>query len=109
MWLAEKLFDMPSESFYPNSKVVADSSVLRVSQQTRHISDNRANYVSEQMRLETSFKHEAGNARRCAELLAQTPELRDDVYVPRVFGEAEGCKESDRIMVMEWVDGARSV
>jgi aarF domain-containing kinase len=61
------------------------------------------------MRLETSFKHEAGNARRCAELLAQTPELRDDVYVPRVFGEAEGCKESDRIMVMEWVDGVRSV
>lgn len=61
------------------------------------------------MRLETSFKHEADNARRCAELLAQTPELRDDVYVPRVFGEAEGCKESDRIMVMEWIDGVRYV
>lgn len=61
------------------------------------------------MKLETSFKHEANNARRCAELLAQTPELRDDVYVPRVFGESEGCKESDRIMVMEWVDGVRWV
>ena len=61
------------------------------------------------MRLETSFKHEADNARKCAELLAQTPELRDDVYVPRVFGKPEGCAESDRIMVMEWVDGVRSV
>ncbi|WVQ94794.1 hypothetical protein IAU59_001877 [Kwoniella sp. CBS 9459] len=76
-WLAEKLFDMPTK------------------------------YVSSQMRLETSFKNEANNARRCAELIAQTPELREDVYVPRVFGEAEGCKESDRIMVMEWVDGCR--
>lgn len=61
------------------------------------------------MRLETSFKHEADNARRCAELLAQTTELRDDIYVPRVFGADEGCKASDRIMVMEWVDGVRYV
>ncbi|KAK6904491.1 Atypical/ABC1/ABC1-B protein kinase [Kwoniella mangroviensis CBS 10435] len=79
MWMCEKLFDMPSN----------------------------AKYVSSQMRLETSFTNEANNARRCAELLAQTPELKDDVYVPRVYGEAEGCKESDRIMVMEWVDGCR--
>lgn len=63
--------------------------------------------MSSQMRLETSFKNEAMNARRCAELLSQTPELRDDVYVPRVYGEEEGCKGSDRIMVMEWVDGCR--
>jgi len=68
---------------------------------------SRAKYISSQMRLETSFKNEAKNARRCAELLAQTPELRDDVYVPRVYGAAEGCEESDRIMVMEWVDGCR--
>jgi aarF domain-containing kinase len=66
-----------------------------------------ANYVSEQMRRETSFFNEASNARRCAELLAQTPELRDDVYVPRVYGKEEGCAASDRIMVMEWVDGCR--
>ena len=66
-----------------------------------------AKYVSSQMRLETSFKNEANNARKCAEFVAATPELRDDVYVPRVYGESEGCKESDRIMVMEWVDGCR--
>jgi aarF domain-containing kinase len=59
------------------------------------------------MRLETSFTNEAANARRCAELLAQTPELRDDVYVPRVYGEDEGCKESDRVMVLEGIDGCR--
>ncbi|WWC64250.1 uncharacterized protein I303_106859 [Kwoniella dejecticola CBS 10117] len=81
MWACEKLFDMPMYFV--------------------------AKYVSSQMRLETSFKNEANNARRCAELLAQTPELKDDVYVPRVYGEAEGCRESDRIMVMEWVDGCR--
>ncbi|WVF67199.1 hypothetical protein IAT40_001947 [Kwoniella sp. CBS 6097] len=80
-WLAEKLFDMPMYF--------------------------AAKYISSQMRRETSFKNEANNARRCAELISQTPELKDDVYVPRVFGEAEGCKESDRIMVMEWVDGCR--
>lgn len=59
------------------------------------------------MRLETSFLHEAANARKCAELLAQTPELRDDIYVPKVFGKGEGYPESDRVMVMEWVDGCR--
>jgi aarF domain-containing kinase len=61
------------------------------------------------MRLETSFTHEAENARKCAQLLAQTPELRDDIYIPRVFGKDEGCRESDRVMVMEWVDGCRYV
>ena len=59
------------------------------------------------MKNETNFIHEASNARRCAELLTQTPELKDDVYVPRVFGKDEGCRESERIMVSEWVDGCR--
>lgn len=81
MWLMENLFDIPTYFV--------------------------AKYVSDQMRLETSFLHEASNARRCAEFLAKTPELRDDVYVPRVYGKDEGCVESDRVMVMEWVDGCR--
>jgi aarF domain-containing kinase len=59
------------------------------------------------MRLETSFLHEASNARKCAEHLAATPELAGDVYVPRVYGQAEGIKESNRVMVMEWVDGCK--
>lgn len=109
MWLCEKLFDMPSEFHTHDIELMA--SVLCVSDlpfgvQCKQLT-NRANYVSDQMRKETSFKNEANNARRCAELLAQTPELRDSVYVPKVFGEAEGCRESDRIMVMEWVDGCR--
>ena len=62
-----------------------------------------------QMKNETNFKREASNARRCAELLAQTPQLRDDVYVPRVYGTDEGCRESERIMVTEWIDGCRQV
>ena len=61
------------------------------------------------MRFETSFIHEASNARRCAEFLERTTELRGDVYVPRVYGKDEGCQESDRVMVMEWVDGCRYV
>ncbi|KAL0247555.1 hypothetical protein I308_103625 [Cryptococcus tetragattii IND107] len=81
MWLSEKLFDMPMYFV--------------------------AKYVSNQMRFETSFIHEASNARRCAEFLERTTELRDDVYVPRVYGKDEGCLESDRVMVMEWVDGCR--
>lgn len=59
------------------------------------------------MRFETSFTMEAANARKCAALLAQTPELRDDVYVPRIYGKEDGYPESDRILVMEWVDGCR--
>lgn len=66
-----------------------------------------AKYVSDQMRLETSFTHEADNARQCAAMLADTPELRDSVYIPRVYGEDEGCRASDRIMVMEWIEGCR--
>ncbi|WVN91171.1 uncharacterized protein L203_106426 [Cryptococcus depauperatus CBS 7841] len=81
MWLSEKVFDMPMYFV--------------------------AKYVSNQMRFETSFTHEASNSRRAAELLSQTPELRDDVYIPKVYGKVEGCMESDRIMVMEWVDGCR--
>ncbi|OXB36500.1 aarF domain-containing kinase [Cryptococcus neoformans] len=81
MWLSEKLFDMPMYFV--------------------------AKYVSNQMRFETSFIHEASNARRCAEFLERTTELRGDVYVPRVYGKDEGCQESDRVMVMEWVDGCR--
>ncbi|RSH78956.1 uncharacterized protein EHS24_001879 [Apiotrichum porosum] len=81
MWLAQKAFDLP---LY----FVAD-------------------YVSSQMRFETSFTMEAANARKCAALLAQTPELRDDVYVPRIYGKEDGYPESDRILVMEWVDGCR--
>jgi aarF domain-containing kinase len=59
------------------------------------------------MRHETSFLEEATNARKCAKLLAETPELADDIHVPHVYGKDEGCPESDRIMVMEWVDGCR--
>ncbi|ORX38948.1 mitochondrion protein [Kockovaella imperatae] len=81
MWVCEKIFDMPMYFV--------------------------AKYVSVQMKNETNFQHEAGNARRCAEFLSQTPELKDDVYVPRVFGESEGCRESQRIMVTEWIDGCR--
>lgn len=68
-----------------------------------------AEYVASQMKLETSFSHEAENARKCAQFLALTPELRDDIYVPKVYGKKEGYPESDRILVMEWVDGCRWV
>ena len=103
MYLAQSIFDLPSEQWRLH---LADLSVLCVSSAI-NVSHGRAKYVSTQMRHETSFLNEAHNARRCAQLLSQTPELRDDVYVPRVYGEAEGCRESDRIMVMEWIDGCR--
>ena len=110
MYVAEKLFDMPSKFIGTETRFLGfklTSSVLCVSEKPSAGSDLSANYVSQQMRLETSFRNEANNARRCAELLAQTPELRDDIYIPKVYGAAEGYPESDRIMVMEWVDGCR--
>ncbi|KAJ9116125.1 hypothetical protein QFC20_000802 [Naganishia adeliensis] len=78
MYLTEKLFDMPMY-------FVAD-------------------YVSEQMRLETDFLNEAINAQKCAAFLADTPELKDKVYVPKVYSEVAS---SQRVMVMEWVKGCR--
>lgn len=63
-----------------------------------------ADYVAKQMRLETSFLNEVRNARRCSGLIASSPELRDKVYVPNVYPEVAS---SDRIMVMEFVDGCK--
>jgi aarF domain-containing kinase len=56
------------------------------------------------MRLETNFLHEATNAQKCADFLANTPELRDKVYVPKVYSEVAS---SERVMVMEYVKGCR--
>lgn len=66
--------------------------------------DYSADYVSEQMRLETNFLHEATNAQKCADFLANTPELKDKVYVPKVYSEVAS---SERVMVMEYVKGCR--
>lgn len=65
-----------------------------------------AEYVSDQMRLETDFLHEATNAKRCRELLAQTPELKEKVYVPKVYDEVIS---GNRVMVMEYVKGCKWV
>jgi aarF domain-containing kinase len=56
------------------------------------------------MKLETNFLHEAHNAKKCAAFLADTPELRDKVYVPRVYSEVFG---TERLMVMEYVKGCK--
>jgi aarF domain-containing kinase len=56
------------------------------------------------MRLETDFLNEATNAQKCAAFLADTPELKDKVYVPKVYPEVAS---SERVMVMEWVKGCR--
>ena len=60
--------------------------------------------MSQQMRLETNFLHEAQNAQKCAAFLADTPELRDKVYVPKVYPEVAG---TERVMVMEFVKGCK--
>lgn len=93
MWLAQRAFDLPSKLVLSCLQLTPVYFV--------------AEYVASQMKLETSFSHEAANARKCAELLARTPELKDDIYVPKVYGRQEGYPESDRILVMEWVDGCR--
>lgn len=89
-----------------------DNSVLRVSlllnfTRTADIDLTcSADYVSEQMRLETNFLNEATNAQKCADFLANTPELKDKVYVPKIYSEVAS---SERVMVMEYVKGCRWV
>ncbi len=56
------------------------------------------------MRLETSFLNEVRNARRCSQYISSNSELRNKVYVPKVYDEVAS---SDRIMVMEYVDGCK--
>lgn len=67
---------------------------------------SRADYVSQQMKIETDFLHEAENARKCQEYLLDTPELKDKVYIPRVYADVAS---TERIMVMEYIEGCKSV
>jgi hypothetical protein len=126
MYLSEKIFQMPRRCSVSAPTALQKltlmftttlSSVLYVSCTSsafavQHriptclLCNRSADYVSDQMRLETSFIHEASNARTCSALLAATPELRDKVYVPKVYDDVVG---SERVMVMEYVDGCRWV
>lgn len=58
-------------------------------------------YVSEQMRKEVDLYHEATNAKRAAEHLANEPALTDKVSIPRVYWEWTGKS----IMTAELVRG----
>lgn len=102
MYLMQKIFDMPTYFV--------------------------AEYVSDQMRKETSFLNEgthatpslppsspttranvtcmmapANNARKTIDLLAQTPSLKGKVHVPAVYPELS----SDKVLTMEFVDACR--
>lgn len=55
------------------------------------------------MMLETDFENEASNSERMADLVASDPQLRERVYIPRVFHDLS----SKRILTTEWIDGKK--
>lgn len=55
------------------------------------------------MMLETDFQNEASNSERMADLIASDPQLRESVYIPKVFHDLS----SKRILTTEWIDGKK--
>ena len=55
------------------------------------------------LRQELDFVREVDNARQTAEFVALEPELRDKVYIPKVYPEYS----TGKVMVAEWIDGVR--
>ncbi|KAF9530080.1 ABC1 family-domain-containing protein [Crepidotus variabilis] len=60
-------------------------------------------FVSDHLRQELDFVNEAKNACRTAEFVAQEPQLRDKVYIPKVYPEYS----TKRVMTAEWIEGVR--
>ncbi|CCG84040.1 protein of unknown function [Taphrina deformans PYCC 5710] len=62
------------------------------------------NYTCSHLADETNFMLEAGNSKRMSEFIVNEPELRNSVYVPKVFDEYS----SRRIMTAEWITGVKA-
>ena len=62
------------------------------------------NYTCSHLGDETDFRLEAKNGMRMRDLIANESELRDRVYIPKVFEEFS----SKRVMTAEWVDGVKA-
>ncbi|KAG0228382.1 hypothetical protein BGX31_006593 [Mortierella sp. GBA43] len=61
-------------------------------------------YTTRHLREETDFENEARNSELCNEFLQTDPNLKTQVYVPKIFKE----HSTKQVMVAEWVDGCRS-
>eukprot|EP01111_Echinosteliopsis_oligospora_P018502 TRINITY_DN8526_c0_g1_i1.p1 TRINITY_DN8526_c0_g1~~TRINITY_DN8526_c0_g1_i1.p1 ORF type:complete len:364 (-),score=60.59 TRINITY_DN8526_c0_g1_i1:157-1248(-) len=77
VWLSEKLFGLP----------------LMWS----------VDYICDHLRQEVDFENEARNAERAWSDIQKSPELRKDIYVPKVYRD----HLSKRVMINEWIDGIR--
>ncbi|KXN84680.1 ABC1 family protein C10F6.14c [Leucoagaricus sp. SymC.cos] len=60
-------------------------------------------FISDHLRQELDFEHEAENARRTTSFVESEPSLRGKVYIPRVYPEYS----TKKVMVAEWIDGVR--
>lgn len=60
-------------------------------------------FVMDRMMLETDFLNEASNSERMAALVASDPQLRESVYIPKVFHDLS----SKRILTTEWIHGKK--
>ncbi|KAH8827114.1 ABC1 family-domain-containing protein [Flagelloscypha sp. PMI_526] len=60
-------------------------------------------FISDHLMQELDFINEANNSIRTAQFIAADPNLRDRVYIPKVFKELS----TKKIMTAEWIDGIR--
>ncbi|KAG0380374.1 hypothetical protein BGX24_008719 [Mortierella sp. AD032] len=61
-------------------------------------------YTIRHLREETDFINEARNSELCNDYLQTDPQLRNQVYVPKIFKDCS----TKQVMVAEWVDGCRA-
>ncbi|KAF9902435.1 hypothetical protein EC991_004950 [Linnemannia zychae] len=61
-------------------------------------------YTIRHLREETDFINEAKNSELCNQYLQTDPQLRHQVYVPKIFKDCS----TKQVMVAEWVDGCRA-
>lgn len=62
------------------------------------------NYTCSHLADETNFLLEAANSKRMGAFLSAEPDLRNSVYVPRVFDDLS----SRRVMTAEWITGVKA-
>ncbi|CAO3601147.1 unnamed protein product [Absidia cylindrospora] len=61
-----------------------------------------ADYIEMHIRKEVDFENEARNGQRAWDHLSQVPDLKDKVYIPKIYPDIS----TRRVLVCEWIDQA---
>ncbi|KAI8329942.1 ABC1 family-domain-containing protein [Chlamydoabsidia padenii] len=62
-----------------------------------------ADYIEQHIRKEVDFENEARNGEKAWDNLKRQPQLKDKVYIPKIYPEYS----TKRVLVCEWVDGVQ--